>query len=408
MLPVLLASLGGALAILGLWILPALPFAFSSAMRRFFAAGKWRRGAMGAVVLGAVAATAFGIDPTVLAQASPVTADGAAGRTVSLPVEGVLPSLEGADQWLNSPPLTPQSLRGKVVLVDVWTYSCINCLRTLPFVKAWAQKYKDQGLVVIGVHAPEFAFERNVDNVKKAMRDLKIDYPVAIDNHFAIWRALNNQYWPAFYFVDAKGQIRHHQFGEGGYAESEKVIQQLLAEAGHVDTSGVGAQADAAHAPGVEMASDERDLNSPETYVGYEHADNFSSPGGQMQDRTSTYAAPSHLPVNSWGLGGAWTVGAEFATLAAPSGSIVYRFHARDLHLVLGAGTSGKPIRFQISVDGAPPGNLHGSDVDAQGNGIVTDHKLYQLVRQAGEVRDHTFEIRFLDPGVQAYVFTFG
>jgi thiol-disulfide isomerase/thioredoxin len=420
---ILLACLGGIVAILGLWILPALPFAFSAAMKRFLATHKWRRHAIGAAVLCGVAAVAFGVDPSVLAQTPVMTTVNTSARTARLPVEGVLPTLDGADQWLNSAPLTTQSLKGKVVLVDFWTYSCINCLRTLPFLKAWAQKYKDQGFVVIGVHAPEFAFERNIDNVKKATRDLKIDYPVAIDNHYAIWRSLNNQYWPALYFVDAQGQIRHHQFGEGGYAESEKVIQQLMAEAGHAGTGGTGSAAgttgaagtpgaaagiDPAHAQGVEMAPDDQDLNSPETYVGYEHADNFASPGGQTRDRTRTYTAPSHLSVNEWGLAGPWTVGAEFATPEAASGSIVYRFHARDVHLVLGPGVNGKPVRFQVSIDGAAPGNAHGSDVDAQGNGVVTDHRLYQLVRQAGDVKDHTFAIRFLEPGVQAYAFTFG
>jgi thiol-disulfide isomerase/thioredoxin len=428
----LLACLGGLAAILGLWILPALPFAFFVTLKRSLAAHTWRRHAIGFAVLCGVAALAFGIDPGVLAQTSALTTGKASVRTAQLPVEGVLPSLDGADQWLNSAPLSRQSLKGKVVLVDVWTYSCINCLRTLPFVKAWAQKYKDQGLVVIGVHAPEFAFERNIDNVRKATRELKIDYPVAIDNHYAIWRALSNQYWPALYVVDAQGQIRYHQFGEGGYAESEKVIQQLLADAGHAgaadvkgaagssgtngtnaangtsETTRAAAEIDPAQAQGVEMAPDDRDLNSPETYVGYEHADNFASPGGQTRDRPNTYAAPARLSVNDWGLAGPWTVGAEFATPEAASGSIVYRFHARDLHMVLGPGVNGKPVRFQVSIDGAAPGDAHGSDVDALGNGVVTDHRLYQLVRQAGDVKDHTFALRFLEPGVQVYAFTFG
>jgi cytochrome c biogenesis protein CcdA/thiol-disulfide isomerase/thioredoxin len=336
------------------------------------------------------------------------TAQATPGGAAPLPVEGVLPTLNGAVQWLNSPPLTVQDLRGKVVLVDFWTYSCINCLRSLPYVKAWAQKYKDQGLVVIGVHAPEFAFERNIDNVKKAVHDLGVDYPVAIDNNYAIWRALNNQYWPAHYFVDAKGQIRYHHFGEGDYAESEKVIQQLLAEAGHASASKVALGIAGTSAQGVQAAADNADMQSGETYIGYERAENFASPGGEAEDKVHTYSAPSQPAVNDWGLAGTWKVGAEHATLAAASGRIVYRFHARDLHLVLGPGQDGKPVRFRVSVDGAAPGAAHGTDVAADGSGTVTEQRLYQLVRQTGDVADHTFSIEFLDPGVQAYAFTFG
>ncbi|NPT56891.1 cytochrome c biogenesis protein DipZ [Paraburkholderia elongata] len=333
---------------------------------------------------------------------------GAPGGAAALPVEGVLPTLNGAVQWLNSPPLTVQDLRGKVVLVDFWTYSCINCLRSLPYVKAWAQKYKDQGLVVIGVHAPEFAFERNIDNVKKAVHDLGVDYPVAIDNNYAIWRALNNQYWPAHYFVDAKGQIRYHHFGEGDYAESEKVIQALLIEAGHANVSKVAVGIASTSAQGVQAAADNADMQSPETYIGYQRAENFASPGGETPDKVHTYAAPSQLAVNDWGLAGAWKVDAEHATLMAASGRIVYRFHARDLHLVLGPDKDGKPVRFRVSVDGAAPGAAHGTDVAADGTGTVNGQRLYQLVRQSGDVTDHTFSIEFLDPGVQAYAFTFG
>ncbi|RKF49802.1 cytochrome c biogenesis protein DipZ [Paraburkholderia fungorum] len=335
-------------------------------------------------------------------------APGAPGGAAALPVEGVLPTLNGAVQWLNSPPLTVQDLRGKVVLVDFWTYSCINCLRSLPYVKAWAQKYKDQGLVVIGVHAPEFAFERNIDNVKKAVHDLGVDYPVAIDNNYAIWRALNNQYWPAHYFVDGKGQIRYHHFGEGDYAESEKVIQQLLIEAGHANVSKIALGIAGTSAQGVQAAADSADMQSPETYIGYQRAENFASPGGATPDKVHTYAVPSQLDVNDWGLAGAWKVGAEHATLTAASGRIVYRFHARDLHLVLGPDKDGKPVRFRVSVDGAAPGSAHGTDVAADGTGTVTEQRLYQLVRQSGDVADHTFSIEFLDPGVQAYAFTFG
>ena len=416
-----------------------------TAMKRSLGAGEWIRRGIGAAMLGGVVAIAFGLDTGVLARVSTVATGGIEQKLVDrfspgatpanpgaiasasvdsgammraaqvipadaapLPVEGVLPPLNGAVEWLNSPPLTAQDLRGKVVLIDFWTYSCINCLRSLPYVKAWAQKYKDQGLVVIGVHAPEFAFERNIDNVKKATRDLGVDYPVAIDNNYAIWRALNNQYWPAHYFVDAQGRIRHHHFGEGDYAESEKVIQQLLAEAGHPGASKVALGIVGTSAQGVEAAADSADMRSPETYIGYERAENFASPGGEAEDKVRTYSAPSQPAVNDWGLAGAWTVGAEHATLAAASGRIVYRFHARDLHLVLGPGQDGKPIRFRVSVDGAAPGAAHGSDVAADGSGTVTEQRLYQLVRQSGDVSDHTFSIEFLDPGVQAYAFTFG
>ena len=437
-----------------------------TAMKRSLGAGEWIRRVLGVLVLAGVAAIALGLDTGVLARvstiatggleqklvdklspgatpANPVAADnktnapanasasdavmtanpaadasnagammrasqGASGGAAALPVEGVLPTLNGAVQWLNSPPLTVQDLRGKVVLVDFWTYSCINCLRSLPYVKAWAQKYKDQGLVVIGVHAPEFAFERNVDNVKKAVHDLGVDYPVAIDNNYAIWRALNNQYWPAHYFVDGKGQIRYHHFGEGDYAESEKVIQELLTEAGHANASKVAIGITGTGAQGVQAAADSADMQSPETYIGYERAENFTSPGGAAEDKVHTYKAPLQPAVNDWGLAGAWNVGAEHATLAAASGRIIYRFHARDLHLVLGPGKDGKPVRFRVSVDGVAPGAAHGTDVAADGTGTVTEQRLYQLVRQTGDVADHTFSIEFLDPGVQAFAFTFG
>ncbi|CAE6705624.1 cytochrome c biogenesis protein DipZ [Paraburkholderia aspalathi] len=437
-----------------------------TAMKRSLGAGEWIRRGIGAAMLCGVVAISLGLDTGVLARVSTIatggleqklvdklspgatpanpvaagnktnapanasgsdavmtanpTADasdagammrasqGASGGAAALPVEGVLPTLNGAVQWLNSPPLTVQDLRGKVVLVDFWTYSCINCLRSLPYVKAWAQKYKDQGLVVIGVHAPEFAFERNVDNVKKAVHDLGVDYPVAIDNNYAIWRALNNQYWPAHYFVDGKGQIRYHHFGEGDYAESEKVIQELLTEAGHANASKVAIGITGTSAQGVQAAADSADMQSPETYIGYERAENFTSPGGAAEDKVHTYKAPLQPAVNDWGLAGAWNVGAEHATLEAASGRIIYRFHARDLHLVLGPGKDGKPVRFRVSVDGAVPGAAHGTDVAADGTGTVTEQRLYQLVRQTGDVADHTFSIEFLDPGVQAFAFTFG
>jgi thiol-disulfide isomerase/thioredoxin len=322
----------------------------------------------------------------------------------TLPVEGTLPPLSGAVEWLNSPPLTAESLKGKVVLVDFWTYSCINCLRSIPYVRAWAEKYKDQGLVVIGVHAPEFPFEKNIDNVKQAVAKLKIDYPVAIDNDYAIWRAFNNEYWPADYFIDAEGRIRHHFFGEGDYAESEKVIKQLLAEAGK---GNLPAGVVSVSATGAEAASDETDVESPETYIGFARSENFASPGGAVGDAPHVYS-PGELKLNDWGLSGDWTVRGQYATLNKTDGAISFRFHARDLHLVLGAGADGKPVRFRVTIDGAPPGESHGADVSAEGEGVVTDTRLYQLVRQTGSITDRTFTIQFLDPSVQAYAFTFG
>ena len=338
-------------------------------------------------------------NPAAMMKAAP-----AAAAAKNLPVEGMLPPLLGAVQWLNSPPLTAESLKGKVVLVDFWTYSCINCLRSIPYVRAWAEKYKDQGLVVIGVHAPEFPFEKNIDNVKSAVARLKIDYPVAIDNDYAIWRAFNNEYWPADYLIDAEGRIRHHYFGEGDYAESEKVIQQLLAEAGK---GNLPANVVSVSATGAEAASDEADVKSPETYIGYMRAENFASPGGAVSDAAHDYSV-ADLKLNDWGLAGAWTVGAQYATLDKKDGAISYRFHARDLHLVLGPGADGAPVHFRVTIDGAAPGESHGADVDANGEGVVTENRLYQLVRQTGPIVDRTFTIEFLDPDVQAYAFTFG
>jgi cytochrome c biogenesis protein CcdA/thiol-disulfide isomerase/thioredoxin len=345
--------------------------------------------------------------PTMAMNGNPAAMMKAAEAPASeaLPVEGSLPSLSGAVEWLNSPPLTPDELKGKVVLVDFWTYSCINCLRSIPYVRAWADKYKDQGLVVIGVHAPEFAFEKNIGNVKQAVAKLRIDYPVAVDNDYAIWRAFNNEYWPADYFIDAKGQIRHHFFGEGDYAESEKVIRQLLAEAGRgnlpVDMVSVSAT-------GAEAASDAADVKSPETYIGFARSENFASPGGAVGDSPHVYSTGDLKPLNNWGLSGDWTIGGQSASLNKTDGAIAFRFHARDLHLVLGPGADGKPVRFRVTIDGAAPGESHGADVNADGEGVVTDHRLYQLVRQSGPITDHTFSIQFLDPDVQAYAFTFG
>jgi len=338
-------------------------------------------------------------------QGGAMMAQAGGQRGAGLPTEGLLPSLDGAVLWLNSPPLSPAALRGHVVLIDFWTYSCINCLRALPYVRAWAEKYRNDGLVVIGVHAPEFAFEKDLDNVRRATRELKVGYPVAVDNNYAIWRAFHNQYWPAHYFIDAKGRIRHHHFGEGEYAQSEAVIQQLLAEAGHKDAGGdfVAPEAD-----GVGLAPDDLNTQSPETYVGYARADNFGSPGGQVHDRTASYTVPAELALNHWALAGRWLVAGELATLDAAPGRIVYRFHARDVHLVLGPGPGGKPVRFRVRLDGAAPGDSHGVDTRADGGGTVTSQRLYQLIRQSGEIRDRTIEVEFLDRGVQSFAFTFG
>jgi len=324
---------------------------------------------------------------------------------VQLPVEGEFPSLAGATGWLNSPPLTAAGLRGKVVLLDVWTYTCINWLRTLPYVRAWAEKYKTQGLVVIGVHSPEFGFEKNVDNIRRAAKDMRVDYPIAIDSDFAIWRALNNEYWPALYIVDAQGRIRHHQFGEGGYEQSERTIQQLLAEAGN---TGIGRDLVSVDARGAEVAADWDSLRSPENYVGYGRGENFASPSGAVRDKPHVYAAPARLKLNAFALSGDWTVGKQATGLNKPNGRIAYRFHARDLHLVMGPAVPGSSVRFRVLIDGRPPGAAHGIDVDAQGNGTVTEQRLHQLIRQAQPIADRQFEIEFLDPGVEAFAFTFG
>jgi cytochrome c biogenesis protein CcdA/thiol-disulfide isomerase/thioredoxin len=382
-------------------------------MKKSLGAGEWLRRGLGGLMLAGVAAIALGLDTGVLSRLSTASTGGleqslvdrlsakpvkpggammmAANHSDTLPIEGALPPLDGAVQWLNSPPLTTEALKGKVVLVDFWTYSCINCLRTLPYVKAWAEKYRDQGLVVIGVHAPEFAFERDVNNVTQAMKDLGITYPVAIDNNYKIWRAFNNQYWPAHYFADAKGQIRYHHFGEGDYAESERVIQQLLREAGAKNVAGGLIEADA---KGVQQAPDMNEVQSPETYLGSQRAENFVKSGP--------------LALNQWTLQGQWNVGGQQATLDQAGGRIVYRFHARDLHLVLGPGADGKPVRFKVTIDGQAPGGAHGTDVAPDGSGTVTEQRLYQLVRQPGAVQDRTFTIEFLDPNVSAYAFTFG
>ena len=322
-----------------------------------------------------------------------------------LTVEGRLPFLGGATGWLNSQPLTAADLRGKVVLVDFWTYTCINWLRSLPYVRGWAEKYKDQGLVVIGVHAPEFRFEKDVDNVRRAAKDTKIDFPIAIDNDYAIWRAFDNHYWPALYVIDAQGRIRHHQFGEGGYESSERIIQQLLGEAGF---SGIGDQLAAVDARGVEAEADWAHLKSPENYLGHERTENFVSPGGAVVDKGRVYAAPARVKLNDWALSGDWTAKKDAVVLNKANGRIAYRFHARDLHLVMGPAVRGASVRFRVLIDGQPPGAAHGIDVDDQGNDTVAEQRLYQLIRQPNPIADRQFEIEFLDPGVEAFAFTFG
>ncbi|NYT38994.1 cytochrome c biogenesis protein DipZ [Allopusillimonas soli] len=436
-----------------------------TAMKRSLGTGEWLRRGLGGLMLAGVAAIALGLDTGLLAQvsvastgkleqslvdslghpaamrrasSSSATNEGSADiaaapdammrmsnqqsamtmtpqsgamamaathdtTVLHLPVEGSLPSLDGALQWLNSPPLSVSSLRGKVVLIDFWTYSCINCLRTLPYIKAWNEKYSKQGLVIIGVHAPEFAFERDVDNVKSAMKRLGITYPVAIDNNYAIWRAFNNQYWPAHYFIDAQGRVRYHHFGEGNYEKSEQVIQQLLREAG----ASVDSAMAQVHGSGVEAAGNLPQVGSPETYLGYARAQQFAS-GPVSRDQSADYRIPKQLSLNQWGLAGAWTIGAERATLDAANGRISFRFRARDLHLVLGPGPGGKPIPFTVTVDGEAPGDAHGVDLAPDGSGTVTDQRLYQLVRMPGDAAEHLFSIEFSAPGVSAYAFTFG
>jgi thiol-disulfide isomerase/thioredoxin len=356
------------------------------------------------LLLAAILASTVGAPIETLAADKSVARQMTPGA-VQLPIEGELPSLGSATEWLNSPPLTASGLRGKVVLIDVWTYTCINWLRQLPYVRAWAEKYKNQGLVVIGVHAPEFEFEKNLDNVRRAAREMKINYPIAIDNDYAIWRALKNQYWPALYFVDAQGKIRHHHFGEGEYERSERVIQQLLSEAG---MRGIGQELVSVDARGAEVAADWGSLKSPENYVGYDRTENFASSGGAVLDKQRIYAVPARLRLNQWALSGDWTVQKQATVLNKANGRIAYRFHARDLHLVMGPAARGTSVRFRVLIDGQPPGAAHGIDVDDKGNGTVAEQRLYQLIRQPKPIAERQFEIEFLDSGVEALAFTFG
>ncbi|MFL6743447.1 MAG: cytochrome c biogenesis protein DipZ [Sphingomicrobium sp.] len=393
-------------------------------MKKSLGASERIRQVLGVLVLVGVAAIALGLDTRVLSNLSSAqTASLESGlarklgvsremgetraRTdamgqLVLPVEGRLPPLDGLGPWYNTRPLTLDQLKGKVVVIDFWTYSCINCLRSIPYVRAWSDKYRDDGLVVIGVHAPEFAFEREPANVAKAIRDLGIRYPVALDNRYRLWGALDNHYWPAHYFVDAQGHIRYHHFGEGEYAMSERVIRQLLAEAGRApkDMTMAKASATGAEAP----AGGE--VQSPETYVGYARAANFASPGGLARDQLKTYSA-APLELNDWAFEGPWLGRRQSAVAMAPRTKLSFRFHARDLHLVLGPA-GGKPVRFRVTIDGQPPRGDAGVDVAADGSGVVKEQRLYQLVRQKGPIRDRTFTIEFLDPGAEAFAFTFG
>jgi cytochrome c biogenesis protein CcdA/thiol-disulfide isomerase/thioredoxin len=399
-----------------------------AAMKRSLGAEEWIRRILGVAVLVGVIAVALGLDRGILTRVSLASTSGVEQklldrvhpRVIRIPdqtltitdtgstlTEGsLLSSLTSATAWIDSQPLTADQLKGKVVLIDFWTYSCINCLRTLPYVRAWAEKYKDSGLVVIGVHTPEFPFEKDLSDVQKAVRDLGITYPVALDNNYRIWTAFGNEYWPAHYFIDVNGKVRYHHFGEGEYDQSEQWIQELLKErrgeqslpGGIVTVSGQGA----------EVAPNADEVQSPETYIGYARAQNFASPGGLKQDTANLYTIPASLELNQWALAGDWIDRDQAAILAAPGGKIAFRFHARDLHLVLGPAADGKPTRFRVTIDSQAPGENHGVDTDKQGNGVLTEHRLYQLVRQKGAITDRLFVIEFPDQGVQAFVVTFG
>ena len=395
-----------------------------AALNRSQKAEEWIRRVLGVLVLAGVVAVAFGLDRGVLTRLSgPATsgieqglisklAPGIAGKGAETPLKagaplpdlGPAPSLDGAVAWINSPPLTMASLKGKVVVVDFWTYSCINCLRSIPYVEAWSRRYADQGLVVIGVHTPEFAFERQLENVQKATKDLGLTYPVAVDSDWTIWKAFKNGYWPAHYFIDAKGRLRHTHFGEGEYEQSEQVIRQLLAERNGAPVTGGMADIKAS---GVQQAADFGTMASPETYLGHDKAKGYAGPSPLQLDKVATYALPPSLQHNQWALAGLWKDTAAFASSHAAGTTIAYRFHARDVNMVLGPPATGK-VRFRITVDGKPPGADHGVDVNDKGEGVIDGQRLYQLVRQKDVAGDRTFRIEFLDPGAQAYTFTFG
>jgi cytochrome c biogenesis protein CcdA/thiol-disulfide isomerase/thioredoxin len=387
-----------------------------AALKKSLGASEWIRRGLGAAVLAGAVVIALGLDTGLLTRISASSTQrleqalldmGGGGSTENAMMESdeapaLAPALDGGVVWLNSPPLTIEQLRGNVVLIDFWTYSCINCLRTLPYVRAWAEKYRDSGLVVIGVHAPEFAFERDVGNVRRAARDLGVTYPVVLDNDFAIWRAYRNRYWPAHYFIDANGRIRHRHFGEGEYDNSERVIQQLLAEAGYETPTDLVDP----RARGAAAAPDNSRARTPETYLGSARREHFVS-AEQRTGAAYAYTIPATLGSNDWGLSGEWTVEREHAALARAGGAIIMRFRARDLHLVLAPGADGGPVRYRVTIDGRAPGAAAGMDVNAAGEGVVNEQRLYQLIRGDG-ASERTFRIEFLDPGVQAFAFTFG
>jgi thiol-disulfide isomerase/thioredoxin len=311
----------------------------------------------------------------------------------------------GATGWLNSPPLAVPELRGNVVLVDFWTYTCINWLRTLPYIRAWHERYRDHGLVVVGVHTPEFPFERDGENVRQAVQDMGIEYAVAVDNAYAIWQAFDNHFWPALYLIDVRGNMRHHQNGEGAYDRTELVLQRLLVEAGD---GRFDRQLVSVDPSGIEADADWDSLRSAENYLGYERTVNLAPAERAMADEPQNFHAPDRLQLNHWSPEGVWTIGPEAARLNQPAGRIEYRFHARDLHLVMGPAKRGESVRFRVRIDGEPPGHAHGLDVDDNGYGTVTQQRLYQLIRQPDKIVDRQFEIEFLDPDIEAYAFTFG
>jgi thiol-disulfide isomerase/thioredoxin len=369
-----------------------------------------RRGSYSYISALAITAALFAIAaltaslPSKAAMSGTRASNAQAASTTRLAVEGNMPPLDGDTAWINSQPLKAADLRGKVVLIEFWTYTCINWRRQLPYVRAWADKYRDKGLVVIGVHSPEFAFEKKIDNVRRATKEIGVQYPVAVDSDYAIWRAFDNEYWPALYFVDTQGRIRHHQFGEGDYEQSETVIKQLLAEAG---ASGIDGGMVSVTGEGAEAAADWDDLRSPENYVGYERTENFASPGGPVRDKPHAYATPAHLSLNQWALSGDWTIKKDATQLNDATGQLTYRFHARDLHLVMGPSV-GKRVRFRVLIDGHVLGAAHGADVDEQGYGTMSEQRMYQLIRQPKPIGDRDFTINFLDPGAEAFCFTFG
>lgn len=327
------------------------------------------------------------------------------GLAAKLPVEGAMPSLRGANAWVNSQPLSTADLRGKVVLVDFWTYTCINWRRTMPYLRAWSEKYREHGLVIVGVHTPEFSFEKDLDNVRRAAMEQQVKYPIAVDNDYAIWNDFDNRYWPALYFVDAQGHMRHHQFGEDNYERLEPVIQQLLTEAGQ---TGFDRSLVAIDARGAEVAADWKTLGTPEIYLGYAFADRFASPGGKVRDRSRTYAAPGKLKHNTWALSGDWSMMPEYSVANRAGGKITLRFHARDVHLVMSPAKRGASLRYRVTIDGRAPGRSHGVDIDETGAGTLDQPRMYQLIRQAGPIEARQIEIEFLDAGAQVFAFTFG